>query len=262
MDLAIARRRALVLSSSRGLGLGVAEALAAEGVNVMLCGRSADRLAAAVQAINARGQGRAAFVRADLADDDFVDTVMGAAEAELGGIDILVNNTGGPPPCTALEIELDQLRLQFTLLVERVIALTARVLPGMAAQGWGRVLTIASTGVVQPIPTIALSNTLRSALVGWSKTLAGEVADDGITVNMLLPGRIATDRTEQIDNAVAERTGKSIEDVRDAALATIPARRYGEVKEFAAVAAFLCSAPASYVTGSLIRCDGGAIRSV
>lgn len=262
MDLAIARRRALVLSSSRGLGLGVAEALAAEGVNVMLCGRSADRLAANVQAINARAQGHAAFVRADLADDDFVDTVIGAAEAELGGIDILVNNTGGPPPCTALEIELDQLRLQFTLLVERVIALTARVLPGMAAQGWGRVLTIASTGVVQPIPTIALSNTLRSALVGWSKTLAGEVADDGITVNMLLPGRIATDRTEQIDNAVAERTGKSVEDVRDAALATIPAGRYGDVKEFAAVAAFLCSAPASYVTGSLIRCDGGAIRSV
>jgi len=147
-------------------------------------------------------------------------------------------------------------------MVLSVVSLTARLLPQMRAQGWGRIVTIGSSGVIQPIPNLGLSNALRSALVGWSKSLSLDVAADGVTVNMLLPGRIHTERVDELDIAAATRTGQSLEDTRAASRATIPAGRYGDVAEFAAVAAFLASAPASYVTGSLIRCDGGAIKSV
>ncbi len=156
----------------------------------------------------------------------------------------------------------ETLTAQAQAMVFRVIALTNRLLPAMVAAGWGRVLTCASSGVLQPIPNLAMSNTLRSALVGWNKTLANEVAANGVTCNMLLPGRIHTARTDQLDAAAAKRTGKTIDEVRAASRATIPAGRYGKVAEFGAVAAFLCSDPAGYVTGSVIRCDGGSIKSV
>ncbi|ESR23380.1 SDR family oxidoreductase [Lutibaculum baratangense] len=262
MDLQIEGKRALVLASSKGLGHGIARALAAEGANVLLCGRSADALAANAGAINAEGRGTADWVEADLGDEGFVDRMLDAADQKLGGIDILVNNTGGPPPGGAANMSVDELQKQFPMMVARVIDLTTRALPGMRERKWGRILTVASSGVVQPIPNLALSNTLRSALVGWSKSLANEVAADGVTSNLLLPGRIHTARTDQLDEANAKRTGQSREEVREAALATIPAGRYGKVEEFAAVAAFLVSGPASYVTGSVIRCDGGSVKSV
>ncbi|GGD10837.1 SDR family oxidoreductase [Aureimonas glaciei] len=262
MDLEIKGKRAVVLASSRGLGLGIAEALAAEGVDVLLSGRSADRLKANAEAINARGGGRAAWIEVDLTDPACVDRIWEAAQEKLGGIDILVNNTGGPPPGGAADMSASLLEQQFSVMVARVIELTTLALPGMRAAGWGRVLTIASSGVVQPIPNLALSNTLRSALVGWSKSLSNEVASDGVTVNMLLPGRIHTDRVDELDAANAKRTDKPIDTVRQTARAGIPAGRYGDVAEFAAVAAFLVSGRASYVTGSVVRCDGGAIKAV
>lgn len=262
MDLDLNGKRALVLASSRGLGLGIAEALAAEGANVLLCGRSADKLAANCEAINARGAGKADYIAADLADASFVETLHKAALDRLGGIDILVNNTGGPPPGGAVGMDVAVLEKQFQMMVQRVIDLTNRVLPGMREAGWGRILTIASSGVIQPIPNLALSNTLRSALVGWSKSLSNEVAGDGVCVNMLLPGRIHTERVDELDNANASKSGKAVEDVREASRLAIPAKRYGDVAEFAAVAAFLVSGKASYVTGSVIRCDGGATKSV
>jgi len=132
----------------------------------------------------------------------------------------------------------------------------------MKAQGWGRILTVASSGVIEPIANLALSNTLRPALAGWSKTLASEVAGFGVTTNLLLPGSILTGRLDDLDGAAAKRTGKSLEEIRSDKEARIPVGRYGRVEEFAAAAAFLCSQPASYITGSLIRCDGGAARSV
>ena len=153
-------------------------------------------------------------------------------------------------------------RRQFEMMVLRVMDFTSRFVPGMRRQGWGRVLTVASSGVIQPIPNLGLSNALRSALVGWSKSMANELAGDGITFNLLLPGRIQTERVEELDAANSKRTGKSIEEIQQAARAAIPAGRYGTVEEFASVAAFLVSGPASYVTGSLVRCDGGSIRSV
>jgi len=262
MDLGISGKRALVLASSRGLGKGIAVALAHEGAHVLLCGRSAETLTANCAAINAEGRGRADWVQADLSDADFVDTVAGAVVEKLGGVDILVNNSAGPTPGSTEDMSEDKLVAYFGSMVLRIISLTNRLLPGMKEQGWGRILTVASSGVIEPIAGLALSNTLRPALAGWSKTLASEVAEFGITSNMLLPGSIFTDRLKSLDAAAAERSGRSIEEVRAISEKAIPARRYGTVEEFAATAAFLCSAPASYVTGSLVRCDGGAARSV
>ncbi|MCX8998436.1 SDR family oxidoreductase [Rhizobiaceae bacterium BDR2-2] len=262
MDFQISGKRALVLASSRGLGAGIASALAAEGVNVLLCGRSGERLDANCKAINARGKGKADWVWADLADPEFVPGIVAAVKDKLGGIDILVNNTGGPVPGTSEDMHPDRLESYFQSMVLSVITLTNTLLPEMKEQGWGRIVTVASSGVIEPIPGLALSNTLRGALVGWNKTLSAEVAASGITANMVLPGRILTDRIEELDGANAKRTGKSIEDIRAASVASIPARRLGTVEEFAAAAAFLCSQQASYITGTMLRVDGGSARSL
>lgn len=262
MDLGLTDRKALVLASSRGLGLGVAEALAAEGAHVMLTGRDAVALAAAAEAINARGAGQAQWVQVDLSAPTFAADLVAHVQAQFGTLDILVNNTGGPKPSRARDIDAAALMTQAQAMVASVIDLTGRLLPGMCAQGWGRVLTIASSGIEQPIPNLALSNTLRGALAGWNKTLSAEVAAEGVTCNMLLPGRIHTNRVDQIDGLASEKQGKPLEDIRAASQASIPAGRYGTVKEFAAVGAFLCSDPAGYVTGTMTRCDGGLIRSV
>jgi 3-oxoacyl-[acyl-carrier protein] reductase len=262
MDYGLTGKRALVLASSRGLGLSVAEALAGEGANVLLCGRSKEKLAAGAAAINEKNHGKAAFTMVDLTDSGSAKTLFDAAVEKLGGVDILVNNTGGPPPGSVVAPESGVWRAQFDAMVLRVFEITSLCLPAMREAGWGRVITLGSSGVVQPIPNLGMSNALRSALVGWSKTLSSEVAGDGITVNMVIPGRIHTERVDELDAAAAKRTGKSVEDVATASRATIPAGRYGKVEEFAAVAAFLASEGASYVTGSVIRCDGGAIKSV
>jgi 3-oxoacyl-[acyl-carrier protein] reductase len=260
MDLGLKGRRALVLSSSRGLGLGVAESLAAEGADVMLTARSADRLEAAAAAINARGQGRAHTHVADLAGN--VEAIHRAALDAMGGVDILIANTGGPPARTALAVKPEDWTRQFEAMVLPVFHLAGLVLPGMRERRWGRLLVIASMGVEQPIPNLVISNALRSSIRGWAKTLASEVARDGITVNLVLPGRIETDRTGELDDANAKAQGKSVEEVAAAALALIPVGRYGRVAEFADTVCFLASDRASYITGSSVRVDGGAIRSI
>ncbi len=262
MDLGIKGKRALVLASSKGLGHGIAVALAREGANVLICGRSSDRLEANCAAINAEGQGKADWIWADLSDDNFVAAVSKSVSEKFGGLDILVNNSGGPTPGTTEDMTEEKLETYFLSMVSRIIGLSNAMLPGMKQQGWGRILTIASSGVIEPLANLALSNTLRPALAGWSKTLASEVASHGITANMLLPGSIATDRLDDLDGAAAKRTGRSMEDIRAERQSRIPAGRYGRVEEFAATAAFLCSQPASYITGAMIRCDGGAARSV
>jgi 3-oxoacyl-[acyl-carrier protein] reductase len=261
MDLGISGKRALVLAASRGLGLGIAKALAAEGVHVLICGRTEDRLKANVEAIIADG-GKADYVVADLADAHFVDQMLHAVHHKLGGIDILVNNTGGPTPGTVEEMDAEKLYNFFQSMVVRVITLTNALVPLMKTQGFGRVLTVASSGVFEPISNLALSNTLRGALVGWNKTLASELASYGVTANMLLPGRIHTDRIDELDGANAKRTGRSVDEVRAASVKSIPAQRLGRVVEFAAAGAFLCSAQASYITGTMLRVDGGAARSI
>lgn len=262
MDFGIKGKRALVLASSRGLGAGIARALASEGCHVLLCGRNAEKLKAGADAINAAGVGKADFVQADIADPGFVDTMVKAVHEKLGGLDILINNTGGPVPGTVADMSAEKLDTFFQSMVVRVITLTNALVPLMKDQGFGRIVTVASSGVFEPIPILALSNTLRSALVGWSKTLSSEVAPHGITANMILPGRIHTDRIDELDGAAAKTSGKSVEEIRTASIKTIPAGRMGTPDEFGAVAAFLCSQQAGYVTGTMMLVDGGAAKSI
>jgi 3-oxoacyl-[acyl-carrier protein] reductase len=260
MDLGLKGKRALVLSSSRGLGLGIAESLAAEGADVLLTARTGDRLKAAAEAINGRGGGRAHTHVGDLAGN--VEAIHRAALDAMGGVDILIANTGGPPARTALAVKPEEWAPHFEAMVLPVFHLAGLALPGMRERGWGRLLVVASMGVEQPIPNLVISNALRSSIRGWAKTLAAEVAKDGITVNLVLPGRIETDRTGELDAANAKAQGKSVEDVAAAARALIPAGRYGRVAEFADTVCFLASERASYITGSSVRVDGGAIRSI
>jgi 3-oxoacyl-[acyl-carrier protein] reductase len=260
MDLKISGKSALVLSSSRGLGLASARALAAEGVRVVLTGRTGPALDEAVAAIRGEG-GDAHAIVADLSLAS-VESIHAQAVAAVGPIDILVNNTGGPPAKTASQVADADWQTQFDAMVRPVFAMTALVLPGMRQRGFGRIITVASSGVEQPIPNLAISNTLRSAINAWSKSLAGEVAAEGVTVNMVLPGRVHTQRLDELDALAAKREGKSVEAVADEARKSIPAQRYGRVEEFGAVVAFLAGEPAAYVTGSAIRVDGGLIRSV
>lgn len=261
MNLGLRGKVALILASSGGLGLGIARTLSAEGARVFLTGRSREKLKAAADAIRADG-GDAAWAAADLSDPATPTILASEVQAAFGSADILVNNTGGPPPGRMSDTDLGIVPAHFNAMVLSVMAMTATVVPEMRKNGWGRIITIASSGVEQPIPNLGLSNALRASLAGWSKSMATDLAPDGITVNMLLPGRIHTDRVDQIDSGSASRSGKSIDEVRAASRATIPMGRYGRVEEFAAVAAFLASEQASYVTGSLVRCDGGLIRSV
>ncbi|MEH3145827.1 MAG: SDR family oxidoreductase [Methylobacterium frigidaeris] len=260
MDLGLKGKRAIVLSSSRGLGRGIAESLAAEGADVLLTARSAERLDEAVAAINGRGQGRAHAFVGDLTGS--VEAIHAAAQEKLGGVDILVANTGGPPAGTALGVAPEAWAPQFEAMAVPVFRLAGLVLPGMREAGFGRIVVVASSGVEQPIPNLVMSNALRASIAGWAKTLSAEVAADGVTVNMILPGRIETDRTGELDAANAKKQGKTPQEIAEAARTAIPARRYGRVQEFADVACFLASERASYVTGSMVRVDGGAIRSI
>lgn len=256
MDLNITGKRALVLGASRGLGMAIAKSLAAEGVTVFAAARSKDKIeawSADVPAVTP--------VALDLSDiaqvDALVDTLL-----EDGGVDIVVNNGGGPPPGTAQDAGRSDWIMHFEAMAANIFHLNTRLLPAMKERGWGRIISVASSGVEQPIPNLALSNGIRSALIGWSKTLANEVAGDGITVNVVLPGRIHTQRVDELDAAAAKRTDKDVAEVAAASRATIPAGRYGKPEEFADVVTFLASDRAAYVTGSKIRIDGGSIKSI
>lgn len=261
MDLGITGKRALVLGASSGIGRGIAEALAAEGVVVALAARRQDKLNEVAEGIRTRG-GKATSLMLDLADRKAVGQVHEQVQRELGGIDILVNNTGGPPPGGVAGRGLDVWQAQFEAMVLSVIELTDLVLPGMRERKWGRIMTIGSAGVVQPMTAIGLSNVLRAMLAGWSKTLAGEVAADGVTVNMLHPATTLTDRIRSFWQMDAERSGKSLEQIEAEAASSFPTGRYGTIEEFGAVAAFLASQQAAYITGSMIRVDGGFISAL
>ena len=174
---------------------------------------------------------------------------------------MLVLNGGGPKPGTAAALQPEDVDGAVALLVRPHVALVNACLPSMTERGWGRIIAVGSSGVQQPLPNLTLSNLGRAALAGYLKTLASEVAADGVTVNMVLPGRIDTERVAQLDRANAERLGSTADAVRDASIRTIPVGRYGRPEEFAAVAVFLAGEPAGYVTGEQVRCDGGLLRS-
>jgi 3-oxoacyl-[acyl-carrier protein] reductase len=261
MDLGLKNKTALVLAGGGGLGRAIAKALAAEGANVAVAGIGAKSIAGAEAALAAI-EAKSIPLIWDLSDLTQIDGHVSKIERELGPVDILVNNTGGPPPTTAAGQDPALWLKHFQAMVLSVIAITDRVLPNMRARHWGRVITSTSSGIVSPIPNLALSNTLRLSLVGWSKTLAREVAKDGITANIILPGRIATDRLKFLDEAKAKREGRSVEDVLAESTGSIPVGRYGKPEEYGDVVAFLCSERAAYITGSIIRVDGGLIASI
>jgi len=261
MDFGLKEKTALVLGGGGGLGRAIAISLAREGAKVAIAGIGADSLTGTEASLAAIG-GKSIALVWDLSDLAQINGQISKIESELGPVDILVNNTGGPPPTTASGQDPALWLKHFQAMVLSVIAITDRVLPSMRARHWGRVVTSTSSGVVSPIPNLALSNALRLSLVGWSKTLAREVAKDGITVNIILPGRIATDRTKSLDQAKAKREGRSVEEVSAESAGTIPAGRYGKPEEYGDVVAFLASERAAYITGSVIRVDGGLIASI
>jgi 3-oxoacyl-[acyl-carrier protein] reductase len=261
VDLGLHKKTALVLGGGGGLGRAICKVLASEGANVAIADIQPDAIAGTQEAL-ATAVGKTIGLVWDLSDLTQIDAHVSRTEAEIGPVDILVNITGGPPPTPASGQDPALWAKHFQSMVLSVIAITDRVLPNMRARHWGRVITSTSSGVVMPIPNLGISNALRLSLVGWSKTLSREVGKDGITANIILPGRIATGRIQFLDEAKAKREGRTVEEVAAESTATIPLGRYGKPEEYADVVAFLASERAAYLTGSVIRVDGGLISSI
>jgi 3-oxoacyl-[acyl-carrier protein] reductase len=248
---------ALVCGASQGLGFGIAEAMAEAGARIGLLSRNAAKLEASAAGLRTRGLDAIA-IPGDVGD---WASLVGALE-RFGSPAILVNNAGGPPASDVTKIDPGLWRAQFEIQVMNQMRLTEAVLPGMRRARFGRILSVSSSAVVEPIEGLALSNALRAALAGWMKTLATATARDGITVNTLLPGSFNTARVASLNAAAAKARGITLADIEAEGLADIPVGRLGEPREFGAVAAFLASPRASYVTGQLIRIDGGSTRSL
>lgn len=261
MNLCIKGKTVLVLGGGGGLGRVIATTFAQEGAKVALGDIDPEALDSAAAAVRSYGEDALALVW-DLADLSSIDLHLTSVESRLGPVDILVNITGGPPPTPAAGLSMELWTSYFNSMVLSIIALTDRVLPHMREQKWGRIITSTSSGVLQPIPNLSISNALRMALVGWSKSLAREIGKDGVTANIVVPGRIATGRIRYLDEQKAKREGRTIEEVSAESTAHIPVGRYGEPQEYADAVAFLASERASYITGSMLRVDGGLITAV
>jgi 3-oxoacyl-[acyl-carrier protein] reductase len=261
VDLKINDKVALVLGGGGGLGSAIAQTLAREGARVAVADVDSSAAAACAQAIVADKR-KAMPLTWDINDLSMVDERIKSVEQEFGSVDILVNNTGGPPPTPAAGQDPAVWNKHFGAMVVSVIAITDRVLPGMRSRKWGRIVTSTSSGVVAPIANLGISNALRLSLVGWSKTLAREIARDGVTANIILPGRIGTQRIKFLDEQKAKRENRTVESVSAESTDSIPIGRYGEPQEYANAVAFLASQCASYITGSVVRVDGGLIASI
>ncbi len=257
MDLGIKGKRGLVCASSKGLGRGCAEALAAAGVDLVLNARGAEALEATAQHIRDTYGVNVTTVAADVATDEGRAALLEAA----GQVDILVNNAGGPPPGLWSDWDRDDFIKALDANMLAPIALMKAMLPGMIAEGWGRVVNITSGSVKAPIPQLGLSNSARAGLTGYVAGTSRQVAQHGVTINNMLPGIHATDRAVSLDTGVSNAQGISIEEATKQRQATIPARRYGTSEEFGAMCAFLCSQYAGFVVGQNIVLDGGAINA-
>ncbi|WP_127560858.1 SDR family oxidoreductase [Nioella ostreopsis] len=257
MDLGISGKRALVCASSKGLGRGCAEMLAANGVNLVMNARGAEALEKAAEDIRAAHGVEVIAIAADITTEEGRAKVLAAA----GDVDILVNNAGGPPPGSWQDWEREDFIKALDANMLTPIALMKALMPGMMARGWGRVVNITSQSVKAPIAVLGLSNSARAGLTGYVAGTSRQVAGKGVIINNLLPGIHATDRAVSLDTAAAAQNGITLEEAMDRRAATIPAGRYGTAEEFGATCAFLCSQYAGYMVGQNILLDGGSTNA-
>ncbi|MEZ5318820.1 MAG: SDR family oxidoreductase [Vicinamibacterales bacterium] len=261
MDLGLRDRVAIVAAASKGLGRAVAEELAAGGAAVVICARGREALEATAAGIREAG-GRVHAVPADVSRTEDVARVVAEAMAAFGQVDILVTNSGGPRPGRFEGLTLADWDEATRVLLTSAVAFTQAVLPGMRARRWGRIINVTSIAAKQPVDGLMLSNSLRAAVTAFARTLANEVAADGVTVNNLMPGYTRTERVVELSEHKAATEDTTVEAVIGRWEAEIPMGRLGEPREFAAMAAFLASERAGYVTGQSIAVDGGWIRSL
>lgn len=262
MELGLKGKRAVVLAASRGLGYACALGLAREGCNLVITSRSQDHVDAAAARIREETGVRVIAVAADVSSEEGINSPVQRCIEEFGGVDIAVHNAGGPPPGNFGAVNTEQWYKAFDQNLMSFVWMVKAVRPSMEANGWGRILAITALSIKQPIPTLVLSNAMRTAVLGTVRTLVKEVTPKGINVNVIAPGRISTERIEELDQAAATRTGKSIEQVRKESLATIPAGRLGDPEEFANMVVFLASEAASYVNGAVVQVDGGMLDAL
>jgi len=262
MDLGLTNKVALVAAGSRGLGRAVAEELAAEGASLVLCAREAQTLSETAAAIAESSNAHVLAVPADVTVTDDIERVVESGIDRFGRIDILVTNAGGPPAGRFDQLTRDQWERAIRLTLLSAVELARHVLPGMRERRWGRILNITSIAVKQPVENLLLSNSLRAGLTGFARKLANEVAAEGVTVNNIMPGYTRTERLEELAQMMAEKQGISAAEFRGKWEKEIPMGRLGEPREFAALAAFLVSERASYITGTSIQVDGGWIKSL
>jgi 3-oxoacyl-[acyl-carrier protein] reductase len=262
VDLGLTDKVAMVGGASKGLGFAVARALAAEGAQVSIASRDGDAIAKAAEAINRDGRGRALAVAADLSQAGAIADWHAATMKAYGGVDLLFANTGGPPAGGALSFDDAAWQSAFDLLLMSVVRTIRLVVPSMRARGGGAILIGTSSTVKEPVPSLALSNVMRSGVTSFAKTLSLELAADKIRVNTLIPGRIATDRLRQLDEISAKKAGIALEEQQKRGGAAIPIGRYGEPDDFGRVGAFLLSDAAHYVTGASVQVDGGLIKGL
>ncbi len=258
MDLGLKGKRALVLAASRGLGYACARGLAQEGCHLVICSRDEARITAAAEQIRKDTGAKVEALAADVSNAAEAERLVGAAVSAHGGLEILVHNAGGPPAGPFTAVTEPQWKQAFEQNLMSFVRIVHAAVPEMKKAGYGRVLTIASSSIKQPIPNLVLSNAFRAGVWGLAKTMSQELAPDGILVNVIAPGRIATERIDELDRANAERTGKAVEDVKKASVASIPMGRLGQPEEFANLVVFLASERASYISGQGMFVDGAA----
>ena len=262
MDLGLKDKVAIVAGASQGMGKAIARGFAAEGAKVSICSRGEEKLNKTAEEIRKATGGDVIATPADMTSYDDIRKLVEATIKGYGRVDVAINNAGGPPFGVFESITEEDWMTAFNLSLMGTVRLTREVVPHMKKVGGGRIVNITSYGVKEPIPGLILSNAFRTAVVGWAKTLSGELAPEGILVNTVLPGRIDTERHHSLNVARAERLNKPLEEIQELSKAQIPMARFGQPEEVADLVVFLSSDRASYITGTTLQIDGGLVRSV